>query len=147
MASRSRRRKLALAAVGLLVAVAFVIQRTGVLPDRTPAFDPHHFRDAPVVPAAEAASMVGERAVVCGRVVATNFAREVRGRPTYLNLERPFPDQPFDVVIWGRYRERFLVPPETHFRNRTICVSGVVTSHRSTPRIEATSPAQIREGR
>lgn len=144
MPRRSRRRRLIVAVVALLVAVGFLARRTGLGPAGTPPFDPADFRDAPVVEATEAASLVGERAVVCGTVVRATYARDTGGQPTFLNLERAYPEQPFDVVVWGRHRPRFQSPPELAYRDRRICVAGTVTTHQGTPRIEVTTPEQIR---
>lgn len=143
MNHRTRRRRLALAAVALLVALSFVVRRTGILPDASPAFDPADYRDVPTVRAQEARALVGQRAVVCGRVVNTNFASTIGGEPTYLNLDRPYPDQPFDAVIWGRDRARFSQPPEIRYRGESVCVMGQVVEHQGVPRIEVREPGQI----
>jgi hypothetical protein len=143
-------RTLAFAALALLVVIGFLGRRTGVTPGTgpsapsAPAFDPGDFRDVPVVEAVDAHSVVGERAVVCGTVVNAVFASTTRGRPTYLNLDRAYPDQPFDAVIWGRDRDRFPAPPEVAYRGRRVCVAGRVTIHQGTPRIEVGTPEQVR---
>lgn len=140
---RSGLQTLLFAALALLVAVSFVARRTGLLQGGDPAFDPALFDDAPRVDAVDAPSVVGEDAVVCGRVVNGVFASATGGQPTFLNLERAYPDQPFDVVVWGRDRGRFTPPPEVFYPGRTICVAGRVTTHEGVPRIEARTPAQI----
>jgi len=139
-------RTVALAAVGLLVLVTFLARRSGIVPGGPPPFDPEDYADVPVVEAVQAAELEGDRAVVCGRVVHAVFAQDTGGRPTYLNLEQAYPDQPFDVVIWGRDRDRFHPPPEVAYRDQRICVAGQVTTHRGTPRIEVVTPEQIRSG-
>ena len=143
MNRRARRRRLALAAVALLVAVSFVVRRTGLVPDGPPSFDPADYRDVPTVRAQEARALVGERAVVCGRVVNAVFASTTGGQPTFMNLDRPYPDQPFDAVIWGRDRQRFPRPPEIHYQGENVCVMGEVTEHQGVPRIEVREPGQI----
>jgi len=144
VASSSRSRTVGLAFLALLVVVTFVVRRTGVLPERGAHFDPVDYQEAPVVEAADAHTVVGQRAVVCGTVVNVTFAREIGGQPTFLNLERAYPEQPFDVVIWGRNRERFHPPPEMAYDDERICVAGRVTTHEGTPRIEVSTPEQIR---
>ena len=49
----------------------------------------------------EAKDHIGEKATVCGRVVSTYYARSSHGEPTFLNLEKPYLNQIFTVVIWG----------------------------------------------
>lgn len=133
--------------LALLVVAVFLVRRVGGPGGGPPPFDPDDYRDVPVLAPEEAARHVGERARVCGDVAATNYARRVQGRPTFLNLDRPYPDQPFDVVIWGRYRGNFARPPELRYRETRICASGRISEHEGVPRIEIRVPKQIREQR
>jgi hypothetical protein len=140
---RSRRQRLLLATVGVTVLLLFFIRRAGLLPNGNERFDPGDYVDVVWVTTDEVSDLVGERGVVCGRVVNVTFARETGGQPTYLNLDRAFPDQPFDAVIWGRDLDAFPVDPRTAYAQREVCVAGRVTEHRGVPRIELRSPAQI----
>jgi len=97
----------------------------------------------PQLTASQAAQHVGERATVCGQVASTRYADWVRGRPTFLNLGRPYPRQLFTVVIWGEDRGNFDRPPEVTFENRRICVTGKIGSYRATPQIIVRRPKQI----
>lgn len=99
--------------------------------------------DPPRVPATEASRHVGEIAEVCGRVASAAYIASVKGRPTFLNLERPYPDQPFTVVIWGSNRAGFASPPERLFDAKSICVTGRIETYRGKPQIEVTDPGQI----
>ncbi len=139
-----RGRKLTFAALAVLVVIGFLVRRTGVLPEPGVSFDPTDYQDVPVLQAVQAATVIGERAVVCGTVVNAVYASSTGGRPTFLNLDRPYPDQPFDIVIWGRDRDRFDPPPEERYAGTPVCVAGRVTSHQGVPRIEVRSPEQIR---
>jgi DNA/RNA endonuclease YhcR with UshA esterase domain len=93
--------------------------------------------------AAEAKDHVGERATVCGAVVSTRYAVRSRGEPTFLNLDKGYPDQIFTIIIWGRDRAKFGAP-ETKYANKNVCVTGTITSYRGVPEIEATEPSQIK---
>jgi DNA/RNA endonuclease YhcR with UshA esterase domain len=94
--------------------------------------------------AAEAKNHIGEEAIVCGKVVSTFYADSVRGTPTFLNLDKPHPNQLFTIVIWARYRDKF-DKPEVKYKGKEICVTGKIEEHRGTPQIEAREPAQIKE--
>jgi len=94
--------------------------------------------------AAEAKGHIGEVAIVCGKVVDTRFADNIRGTPTFLNFEKPHPNQLFTVVIWVRFRDKF-EKPEAKYKDKEICVKGKIEEHRGTPQIEARDPAQIEE--
>ncbi len=91
----------------------------------------------------EAGQYVGKKVTVCGQVASTNFAARSRGRPTFLNLDRPYPNQIFTVVIWGENRAKFGGSPEQLYRSRRICVTGTVSTYRGQPQIVASDPSQI----
>jgi hypothetical protein len=93
---------------------------------------------------AEARQHVGQVATVCGTVASATFAARSRGQPTFLNLERRYPNQIFTVVIWGSDRGKFDPPPEIAFANRRICVTGTISLFGDVPQIVVTSPVAIR---
>jgi hypothetical protein len=84
--------------------------------------------------APEAKDHIGERAIVCGRVASTRYAATTRGKPTFLNLDKPYPSQVFTVLIWGENREKFGAP-EDQYRGKQICVTGTITEYRKAPEI------------
>jgi hypothetical protein len=92
--------------------------------------------------ASEAKNHVGERATVCGKVVSARFASRTRGQPTFLNLDKPYPNQIFTIVIWGSDRPKF-GDPEAKYSERNVCVTGRITSYRDIPEIAANDPSQI----
>lgn len=100
--------------------------------------------EVPEIPAAEAMSYVGREATVCGRVMSAAYFGSVRGGPTFLNLDKAFPDQVFTVVIWNQNRGRFERPPERMYDGRSVCVTGTIETYRGKPQIEVTDPEQIR---
>lgn len=92
--------------------------------------------------AAEARDHVGEKATVCGFVASTHYAASTRGRPTFLNIDKPYPNQIFTVLIWGSDRPKFGAP-EQKYQNKNICATGKITSFRGVPEIIAYEPGQI----
>jgi micrococcal nuclease len=100
------------------------------------------FAEAPTLTAAEAADHIGERATVCGKVVSARYADRSRSQPTFLNLDKPYPDQVFTIVIWGSDRTKF-GQPEVKYRDKRVCVWGTIGSYRDVPQIVATDPEQI----
>lgn len=93
--------------------------------------------------AAEAKDHVGEKATVCGKVVSTRYAESSGGKPTFLNLDKPYPNHVFTVVIWGINRQKF-GQPEKEFNGKRICVTGAITVYRGVTEIEADQPQQIK---
>lgn len=94
--------------------------------------------------AREATDHIGERATVCGTVASARYAYSSRGRPTFLNLDKPYPDHVFTIVIWGGDRGRFDSPPEKTFRSLAICATGLIEAYRGVPQMEVNRPSQIR---
>jgi micrococcal nuclease len=91
---------------------------------------------------AEAKEHIGENATVCGFVVGTRYLDRTRGEPTFLNLDKRYPNTLFTVVIWGKNRQKFTVPEQT-YKDRTICVTGRIVEHKGIPEMEAQDPGQI----
>lgn len=139
---RKLRRKTRLVGLlaALLAAAVFLARTLGPGGAQAPsADDPELATYAPE----EAADHIGERALVCGRVVDAAFAEGVGGTPTFLNFGRPYPEQPFTAVIWGRDRRKF-ERPEVIYRGTRLCVAGRIREHEGTPQIEVRDPRQIR---
>jgi hypothetical protein len=97
----------------------------------------------PSIPASEASHHVGETAMVCGHVASAAFFASVKGRPTFINLDRPYPDQTFTVVVWERARSLFDVPPERLMDGKSICVRGKIEAYKGKPQIVVDDPDQI----
>ena len=91
---------------------------------------------------AEAKDHIGEQATVCGTVAGTHYAGRTKGSPTFLNLDRPYPNQVFTILIWGTDRSKFGAP-ETTYANKKVCVTGVIKDYKGRPEVIAEEPNQI----
>jgi hypothetical protein len=92
---------------------------------------------------AEAAKYVGKNATVCGQVASANFSGRSRRRPTFLNLDRPYPNHIFTALTWGEDRDKFPTPPENAYSGKKICVRGTISSYQGQPQIVVNNPSQI----
>jgi DNA/RNA endonuclease YhcR with UshA esterase domain len=92
--------------------------------------------------AQKASNHLGKHATVCGKVVSANYASRSREKPTFLNLDKPYPRQVFTAVIWGEDWEKF-DEPETTYRGKNVCVTGKIGSYRDVPQIIVNEPSQI----
>jgi hypothetical protein len=95
------------------------------------------------IAAADAAQHVGEEAAVCGSVAGAKYAAQTRGRPTFLDFEKPYPGEVFRVVIWGSDRAKFKDPPERMYARKNVCVTGRIQLYRGSPEIIVHDPAQL----
>lgn len=79
----------------------------------------------------EAAKHVGETETVCGTIASEHAARNSRGTPTFINLDKPYPEQIFTALVWGDDRPNVGQLP----KNGRVCVAGRITDYRGSPEI------------
>ena len=91
----------------------------------------------------DAQKYIGEENTVCGVVASTAYAIRTKGQPTFLNLDQPYPNQVFKVVIWGSDRTKFNNNPEIFYKEKTVCVTGKIKSYKGRPEIIVNDPSQI----
>jgi hypothetical protein len=92
--------------------------------------------------AEEAGKHVGETATVCGTVASAHFSARARSQPTLLDLDKPYPDPIFTLVIFGRDRAKFGTPEQT-LLHQHVCASGPITLYRGRPEMILENPAQL----
>ena len=90
----------------------------------------------------EAASRIGEQASVCGVVVSSKYAKHTAGQPTFLNLDKPYPQHIFTALIGGSDRPTFSYSPES-LLGEEIRVHGAIAEFRGEVEIIVTTPSQI----
>ena len=83
------------------------------------------------ISATEAAKHVGENVTVCGSIASEHAATSSRGTPTFINLDKSYPNQVFTILIWGSDKEQVGSFPKTG----RVCATGQVTEYRGTPEI------------
>jgi hypothetical protein len=86
---------------------------------------------AETIPAAEASKHIGEQGTVCGQIASEHEAIGSRGKPTFINLDKPYPDQVFTALVWGSDRERVGRIPSSG----RLCVTGLITDYKGVPEI------------
>lgn len=95
------------------------------------------------ISANEAKNHIGEKATVCGQVAGAHYAARSRGNPTFINLDRAYPNQIFTIVIWGSDRAKF-GDPEDMYGGKHVCVTGTITLYRGGAETTANEPSQIK---
>lgn len=143
--------------LGCLIAILLVgcTAATPVLPTQTPwiitatparptTVPPTISFGADTISWNDARNFIGQTKKVCGNVVRTTYAENTTGQPTYLDVGRAYPDPTrLSIVIWGNQRANFSTPPETMYRNKTICVNGIIRTYQGVVQIEVKTPAEI----
>lgn len=94
--------------------------------------------------AEDAGRHAGERATVCGTVASAHFSQRSPAPPTFLDLDKPYPNQVFTLVIFGRDRAKFGTP-ETTLLHRDVCATGPISLYRGRPEMILENPAQLQQ--
>lgn len=90
----------------------------------------------------QAASKVGSKVSIVGKVVSTKFIP--KSQSTFLNLDQSFPNQVFSIMIWKDGRENFTYKPEETLDGKYIVVTGKVELDKNgVPGIVVTKEEQI----
>lgn len=91
----------------------------------------------------EASNYLRQSMTVCGKVVGAEYLVRGKGQPTFLNLNQPYPNHIFTIVIFGSERDRFDKPPEIFYDGKDVCVSGLIVEHKGKPQMVVKDPSQI----
>src|SRR2546423_11186612 len=95
-------------------------------------------QSTPNYQATEAASHVGETAMVTDRV---DGVQQLGKGSTFLNMGGKYPNQAFTAFIPSKSVAQF--PQAKQYEGRIVSVSGKITLHKGKPEIVVTSPTQI----
>jgi len=91
----------------------------------------------------DAAKFLGLQKTVCGKVVSSHYAARAKGKPTFMNLYKPYPNEIFTVLIWGSNRGKFEKPPREMYAGKEVCVTGTIKRYHGYPLIVVDQPSQI----
>jgi hypothetical protein len=82
----------------------------------------------------------GENVTVCGIVASVRQASASKGKPTYINLDVPWPDEIFAAVIWEEDLPKVGTLPRV---GAHMCTKGLITYYHGVPQIFLRSSTQI----
>jgi hypothetical protein len=93
------------------------------------------------VTAAQAYSHVGETATVCGTVTGVHQAANSKGKPTFINFDKPYPSQDFTVTIWDGDRPAF--GNLAKYAGQQLCAHGLIAEYRGKPEMVVKDPGAL----
>ncbi len=105
--------------------------------------DPSAWYTEPLIRLSDLEKNEGKSIKVCAEVAGTFYNQKSEQKPTFLNLEKPYPNQSLTVMIEEKYRAQFPEAPEKYYLNKHICVTGKVEFYRDRPEIKVKGPDQI----
>jgi hypothetical protein len=83
------------------------------------------------IPVSGAAKHVGEQETVCGKISESFTATKSKGVPTFIDFEKPYPNQSFTAVIWQSDKAKVGAVPSEGY----LCVTGTISEYRGRPEI------------
>ena len=95
------------------------------------------------ISADKAYKYVGQVKTVCGKVESVFYSYRSNGKPTFLNIDKDYPNNEFMIVIWGNNRYKFKPTPEKKYLRKNVCVTGRIKMYQGTAEIVVTNPNQI----
>ena len=90
--------------------------------------------------AAQTREHEGDNATVCGIVASVRKASASKGKPTYINLDIPWPNQIFAAVIWEEDLSKVGSLPRL---GAHVCTKGLISYYHGVPEIIVRSSGQI----
>lgn len=81
---------------------------------------------AQTIPAADAKNHIGQKETVCGLVAGKYVATQSQGTPTFVDLDRPYPNESFTVLVWERDKSTVGTLPSSG----QLCVTGTIINYR-----------------
>lgn len=77
------------------------------------------------ITAEEASQLIGEQVTIRAKVASVFYAKSSSGSPTFLNLDKNFPDNPIAVVIFEKELKELKINAQL-YKGKTIIVTGKV---------------------
>jgi hypothetical protein len=88
-------------------------------------------------------SLITSEAAVCRTVVGVHTAERSSGSPTFVNLDKAYPNQVFTILIWGSDIGKFTPAPST-WSDKSVCATTKkIELYRNVPEIVAKDAGQI----
>jgi len=101
------------------------------------------FSQVEIKSATELKEHVGDSIKYCGKVASARLMDRTFNAPTFLNIDKAYPNQSFTVVIWKWDRENFQEKPEKFYLDKNVCIYGKLELFKEQLQVTIHSEAQI----
>lgn len=91
----------------------------------------------------EAGTHMGETAKVCGHVQGAAYFQDRDQSPTVMRVGGTYPYERINVIIYGENRGKFSPAPEEAFRDKDVCVTGMIDFYEGAAMIAIDGPDKI----
>lgn len=72
----------------------------------------------------EASKQVGNNVIVRAKIVGIHTAKNAKGKPTFIDLDVPFPNNSLSIIIFEQNVAKFA--PLESYKNKTVLIEGLV---------------------
>jgi hypothetical protein len=93
--------------------------------------------------ASELKDHIGDSVKYCGKVATARLMDRMMNAPAFLNIDNPYPNQTFTVVIWAADRKNFSEKPEKFYLNKNVCIYGKLDKFKEQIQIVVHSEEQL----
>ncbi len=87
----------------------------------------------------ESINNIGKKVTVCSKVYSIRASASI----TQINIGGKFPNTPLTVVIFGKSYENFKMAPEEMYKDKNICVKGIIEEYKGKAQIVVEKPEDI----
>lgn len=94
------------------------------------------------ITAAEASQLIGEQVIIKAKVASVFYAKSSSGSPTFLNLDKTFPDNPIAVVIFEKELKKLKINAQL-YKSKTIIVTGKVGLYKDEEKPNKNKPSIV----
>jgi len=95
-----------------------------------------------IITAEEASQLIGEQVTIRAKVASVFYAKSSSGSPTFLNLDKNFPDNPIAVVIFENELKKLKINAQL-YKGKTIIVTGKVGLYKDEEKPNKNKPSII----
>ena len=81
------------------------------------------------ISAEKAAQLIGQEVIIKAKIVSVYYSQNSKGKPTFLNLERKYPNNPVAIVIFEQAIEKLKINTDLYL-NKTVIVSGKMEAYK-----------------
>lgn len=100
------------------------------------------FRPVQEIPLTDISKHIGDSVRLCAKVYNTRFFESTRNKPTVLDVNNSHVSR-LNVIIYEQDRKNFPDAPENLYKDKDICITGVVESYNNIPQIIVRNADQI----
>lgn len=96
------------------------------------------------ITAFEVKNFIGEICTITGKIDNLKIIENDKGGVIFIHFEKPYPNNPCKLVIFGKNRSKFPSNLEEYYEQKTVKITGKITEDKyGNPQIIVNEPSEI----